>query len=204
MSKRVLALGYPIGFTLLNNNEFFNVQLNDRMYPLNLIATYLWLNSMNLESPEKIKLICIDELKIRGFNLDVDFNNKDIEDMYNLLLDNRLIIEFDDTNEGLIGLFNEIKDINIIRKGFGLGIENDRIFILHNNEKCEITPNQYLLWQLCDSKKMFSDVYNIAVKNIKLITKATASSFTDEELKSVILRDILDLYMRDLLGIISI
>lgn len=204
MSKRVLALGYPIGFTLLNNNEFFNVQLNDRMYPLNLIATYLWLNSMNLESPEKIKLICIDELKIRGFNLDVDFNNKDIEDMYNLLLDNRLIIEFDDTNEGLIGLFNEIKDINIIRKGFGLGIENDRIFILHNNEKCEITPNQYLLWQLCDSKKMFSDVYNIAIKNIKLITKATASSFTDEELKSVILRDILDLYMRDLLGIISI
>lgn len=204
MSKRVLSLGYPIGFTLLNNNEFFNVQLNDRMYPLNLIATYLWLNSMNLESPEKIKLICIDELKIRGFNLDVDFNNKDIEDMYNLLLDNRLIIEFDDTNEGLIGLFNEIKDINIIRKGFGLGIENDRIFILHNNEKCEITPNQYLLWQLCDSKKMFSDVYNIAVKNIKLITKATASSFTDEELKSVILRDILDLYMRDLLGIISI
>lgn len=204
MSKRVLALGYPIGFTLLNNNEFFNVQLNDRVYPLNLIATYLWLNSMNLESPEKIKLICIDELKIRGFNLDVDFNNKDIEDMYNLLLDNRLIIEFDDTNEGLIGLFNEIKDINIIRKGFGLGIENDRIFILHNNEKCEITPNQYLLWQLCDSKKMFSDVYNIAIKNIKLITKATASSFTDEELKSVILRDILDLYMRDLLGIISI
>lgn len=204
MSKRVLALGYPIGFTLLNNNEFFNVQLNDRMYPLNLIATYLWLNSMNLESPEKIKLICIDELKIRGFNLDVDFNNKDIEDMYNLLLDNRLIIEFDDTNEGLIGLFNEIKDINIIRKGFGLGIENDRIFILHNNEKCEITPNQYLLWQLCDSKKMFSDVYNIAIKNIKLITKATASSFTDEELKSVILRDILDLYMRDLLGIIYI
>lgn len=204
MSKRVLALGYPIGFTSLNDNEFFNIQLNDRMYPLNLIATYLWLNSMNLESTENVKLKSIDELKIRGFNLDVDFNNEDIEDMYNLLLDNRLIIEFDDTNEGLIGLFNEIKDTNIARKGFGLGIENDRIFILHNNEKCEITPNQYLLWQLCDSKKIFSDIYNIAVKNIKLIMKTTTNSFTDEELKSIILRDILDLYTRDLLGIISI
>ena len=204
MSKRVLALGYPIGFTLLNNNEFFNVQLNDRMYPLNLIATYLWLNSMNLESSEKVKSICIDELKIRGFNLNVDFNNEDIEEIYNLLLDNRLIIEFDDTNGGLLGLFNVIEDINIVRKGFGLGIENDRIFILYNNEKCEITPNQYLLWQLCDGKKRFLDIYHIAVKNIKLITKATTNSFTDEELKSVIVRDILDLYMRDLLGIISI
>lgn len=204
MSKRVLALGYPIGFTPLNNNDFFNVQLNDRMYPLNLIATYLWLNSMNLESPKESKSACINELKIRGFNLGEDFDNKDIEDMYNLLLDNRLIIEFDDTNEGLIKLFDAIKDINITRKGFGLGIENGNIFILHNNEKCEITPNQYLLWQLCDGKKIFSDVFQIAVKNIKLITKTTNNTITDEELKSVIVQEIMDLYKRDLLYIISI
>lgn len=205
MSKLILALGYPIGFSPINNTDFFNIQLKDRMYPVNLIGTYLWLSSLDPKSPEDAKSNAIKELKIRGYDIGRDYEQYDIDNMYNLLLKNNLIIEFNkDDHSELIHLFDKISNSQFLRKGFGIGIENNEIFILYDKNKHSITPTQYLIWQLSDSTKTFSEIYNIAIKNIEHSIGCNKDLFNDIELKSLLLEDIIYLYKKDLISIISI
>ena len=44
--KMVFASGYPIGFITINNEEYYSIQLNDNMYPVNLLSAFLWLEAL--------------------------------------------------------------------------------------------------------------------------------------------------------------
>lgn len=200
MSRRALSLGYPMGYSNINEMSFFNVQLNDRMYPLNLIGTYLWLGAMNLMSLEDIDKSLKDELAIKGYHFNEDYSDVDIKDAYNMLKLNSLIVEFDD--EELVNLFKKINNFKFHRKGFGLGIKDENIIVLNNNEEIYVTPTQYLIWQLSDSNKDLNQIFDIVVKNIEYSVGNQTNIFDVEELKCVVMEDLMYLYQKDLISIV--
>ena len=44
--KIIFAAGYPIGFATINNDEYYSVQLNDKIYPINLLSAFIWLEAL--------------------------------------------------------------------------------------------------------------------------------------------------------------
>lgn len=201
MNKKLLGLGYPIGFAPVNGSDFFNIQLNDRMYPLNLIGSYIWMNALDLASKEDAINASIKELKLRGYELDKDYTYNEIEDIYTILLANNLIVEFDE--EFIVSDLSILNSSQFSRKGFGLGLENDNIYVIKDKEKQCLNSIEYLIWQLSDGKKTYQEISKHIVKNINGF-KDDNKTHDEKELKSLIVQNILSLYKKDLINIISI
>lgn len=200
MNKKLLGLGYPIGFAPINGSDFFNIQLNDRMYPLNLIGSYIWINALNITSREVAINESIKELKIHGYELDKDYSYSEIEDIYSILLTNNLIIEFDE--KSMVSDLSILNKSQFLRKGFGLGLENNKIYVIKDKEKQCLSSIEYLIWQLSDGKKTYQEIFKYVVKNIGMLEDNTV--YEKEELDSLIVQNILSLYKKDLINIISI
>lgn len=202
MSKKILSIGYPIGYSLIGSEEFYNIQLNNKMYPLNLIGTYIWINALELSEPDISKKETIASLEAKGYRLNKDYKTKDVEEIYQILIDNNLIVEID--TDDLENTFECLKNSKTYRQGFGIGIENNQISILFNNKKENLTPLQYFIWQLSTGTNNLSNIYTFVVENIKNTTNYNMEINDISDVKKIIIQDIINLYTKGLINITSI
>lgn len=164
--KQVLALGYPIGFNYKDDVEYYNVQLNDNVYPLNLLSAFIWMGALNgYQTKEKLFDNVIGQLQTKGYNLGKDYTVDNLEYIYSELVAAFLLIEVS-CSKDLAEFFKKYTDLRIFRKGFGIGIDFEDIVVHEDGKNINLDSFEYYLWQLSAGSKTLKETYEEYRKSV--------------------------------------
>jgi hypothetical protein len=156
--KYLFATGYPIGFYSRNDNEYYNIQLNREVYPVNLLSAYIWMESLK-GGLTKIKTMdnVISSLMDKGYELGQHYTIEDLEYCYEALVDKKLIVELgiEDIEEFLL----IYPDIRYVRCGFGTGITDNVTEVYSEGKSVEVTNLEYYIWQMGTETTTLLDAY---------------------------------------------
>lgn len=203
MNRKVMAVGYPIGFSEIQGNEFFNVQLSEKIYPLNLLTSYVWIHALDCYSKEELLQKVLDELFEKGYTVGKDFTLDDLNEVYSNLEKECLIIEIEVVDTTLLD-FHRLSKAKFSKQGFGLGITDGSIYIAKESSKVEISNSEYLVWQLSNEVRTLEEIFEAVVRNIENTKSIHGLEIQTERIKLQMIKDIYSLYMKDLLQITSI
>lgn len=201
--KIIFAAGYPIGFATINNDEYYSVQLNDKIYPINLLSAFIWLEALK-GGRTKIDIMdgVLEELQKQGYELGKDFTLENLEISYSELLAISLLIEIG--NKETYTLIENYPNITPFRVGFGLGTNFDKIVIHNESQNIDITNIEYYIWQLANGSRTLSAIYQEYENGYKLALSNNPNidnEFTISSLKTVFADAFVNLYNKDLIYI---
>lgn len=204
--KMVFASGYPIGFITINNEEYYSIQLNDNMYPVNLLSAFLWLEALK-GGATKIDIMdnVLEDLQKQGYELGKDFTLENLEMAYTELLHLDLLIEVD--NSELEIFFEKYPEIVPYRVGFGLGMDTDKIAIHNENQNIEITSIEYYIWQLSNGSRTLKIMYKEYEKGYMLALSKSPDAVNEymiNDLKRVFMDAFIGLYKNNLIYVSNI
>lgn len=204
--KMIFSLGYPIGFINVNNEEYYGIQLNDNMYPVNLLSAFIWLEALK-GGRTKIDIMdnVLEDLQKQGYELGKDFTLENLETVYSGLLSSSLLIEVD--NNGLEIFLKKYPNIVPFRAGFGLGIESNKIKIHNESRNIEITSIEYYIWQLSNGSRTLNVMYEEYEKGYKMAlsnSSSMANEYAVEDLKRVFMDAFVELYKKNLIYVSNI
>lgn len=203
MNRKVMAVGYPIGFSEIQGNEFFNVQLSEKIYPLNLLTSYVWIHALDCHSKEDLLQKVLDELFEKGYRVGKDFTLEDLNNVYNSLEKECLIIEIEVVDTTLLD-FHRLSKAKFSKQGFGLGISEGSIYIAKESSKVEVTNSEYLIWQLSNEIRTLEEMFEAVLRNIENTKNIHGREVKPEQIKLQMIKDVYSLYMKDLIQITSI
>lgn len=203
----VFAVGYPIGFIAINDDEYYNIQLNDKAYPVNLLSAYVWLEALK---GGRTKIDIIDSVLIalqeQGYKLGEDFTLENLEFEYDALLALSLLIEID--SEAVESLLEKYPKIAPFRVGFGVGIDFDEITIHHESEDVKINPIEYYIWQLSNGFRTLDTMYEEHENAYKIVANFEPKDTNNElellNLKKLFVKAVIELHMNNLIYIVNI
>lgn len=212
MTKKIaLAIGYPIGFITIKDDDYYSIQLNDKTYPINLLNTYIWLEALNGEH-DKITVLdnVVEALYNYGYKLNEHYKVEDLEVGYNTLVETSLIVELD--TEEPQSLLDEYSEITPHRVGFGMGMDFDVITIHHEDEEIEINPLEYYIWQMSNGTRTLSQMYDEYEKAYEIASGVTveetirevSNKIPSSTLREMFVMSFISLYRNNLIYVSNI
>ena len=144
--KRLIALGYPLGFALNNDKEVYNILLNDLTYSVRILPSYVWIAALEEMSTREELLnrmnFKLQELELEDEEIDLETLNPVVDNLIEL----GLLMEFEESEiENFLDSYGNLK---VFRTGFGVGIEDAEGTISVDGENISVNPIEYLAWQL--------------------------------------------------------
>lgn len=203
--KYVFATGYPIGFTKIDNIEYYNVQLNGEIRSLPLLGTYVWLEGLK-GGQTKLEILdnVLAALQQHGYEIGKDFKIEEVEMIYDFLLEDRLLIEL--SSDKSVTVLDKYPDLKTTKVGFGLGMDEDIITIHNDSKDVEIDKLEYIIWQSSFEPKTLKNIYLEYYNGLKdkLYEMNYEAEINEEELEIYFEKSFMSLYIKDLLYITSI
>lgn len=203
-AKKVISVGYPIGFCVLNGREYFNLELNGKTKPINLLSTYLWLGAISCVDKVTLMDNAKTSLLDKGFIINKHYTVDDMENMYQELVFNRCLVEIDFSDADKS--FETLKEMLPLRQGFGLGVDSDsKIEVLNNGSKVVINPSEYYIWQLSNKELTVKEIYE-TFKELVLENSVNLDIDRAQVLKNtknIFLLNFTNLYLKQLIYIVE-
>ena len=201
--KYIFSAGYPIGFSPKKDREYYNIQLNNKMYPVNLLSAFVWMEALK-GGQTKLDIIdnVLGELQLKGYEIGRDFKLEDIDVVYDALLATSLLIEIDADNiESLIEAHPNLKTV---RTGFGIGIEDDTITIHNDAKDIYIDSLEYYIWQLSSESRTLKESYSDYYSSVTMSIEQLGGTFNSEQnnLAKLFVSKLIDLYKKNLIYIV--
>lgn len=202
--KYIFSAGYPIGFSPKKDREYYNIQLNNKMYPVNLLSAFVWMEALK-GGQTKLDIIdnVLGELQLKGYEIGRDFKLEDIDVVYDALLATSLLIEIDADNiESLIEAHPNLKTV---RTGFGVGIEDDTITIHNDAKDVYVDSLEYYIWQLSSESRTLKESYSDYYNSVTMSIEQLGGTFNSEQnnLAKLFVSSFISLYKKNLIYIVT-
>lgn len=202
--KYIFSAGYPIGFSPKDDVEYYNIQLNDKLYPVNLLSAFVWMEALK-GGQTKLEIMdnVLGELQLKGYEIGRDFKLEDLEFVYESLLSASLLLEIDkDDAEKFIENYSNLK---LVRTGFGIGIDYDTITIHNDAKDIYLDSLEYYIWQLSSEsrtlKESYTEYYNSVSMSIEQLGGNIALKQND--LGKLFVSSFISLYKKNLIYIVA-
>lgn len=203
--KNVFAVGYPIGFSFVDDVEYYNIQVNEIVYPLNLLSAFIWMGALSgNKTKETLYESVIDDLESKGYVTGKDFTIDNLDDIYYQLLSASLLIEVDE-NEDVEKFIDDYQNLRLSRKGFGVGVDFDKISIYEDGKNIEVNPFEYYIWQVSAESRTIKETY-LDYKNSVENSVSQLGGNVDEVMDNInrnFLKSIVGLYNHNLIYIVG-
>lgn len=205
-NKYVFALGYPIGFNFIDDIEYYNVQLNEDIYPLNLLGAFVWMGALNGgQTKEELFDNVVGQLQVKGYLLDRHYTVEQLENIYYELMDASLLMEVS-VDEDINQFFEKANNLKITRKGFGVGVDFNDIIVHEDGKDINLDSFEYYLWQLSVESKTLKETYVQYSKSVTSSIKELGEdvdNFANKVDRSFIV-GFVNLYNKNLIYIVGI
>lgn len=164
--KYVLSVGYPIGFNFRDDVEYYNVQLNENIYPLNLLSAFIWMGALSgRKTKEDLYDTVITDLAGKGYMIGEDYTMDNLESLYYEMITASLLIEVGELDD-IKDFLNNYSNLKLTRKGFGVGIDFEKIVVHEDGKDITISPFEYYIWQISVESRTLGQTYDEYIKSV--------------------------------------
>lgn len=142
-NKLLIAIGYPLGAINIHNEVIYQIQVNNKIFKMNVINYYTWrIFSSILDIDKAYELI----------NNTISVNKEEFKESIDNLINQGLIISFDINDTSSI--YEKLKKHVILRQGCGIGLRNGKSnYMIRIEKEIEVELNDYLIWINADGHR---------------------------------------------------